>query len=367
VLALLAAVGGAVPVTLTLSDGGSLLYETVELDGSDHLTLEDFVDAVRRIDANATVQWDNAQRLRMRVMGTRVSLFTDRALILIESRLHPTEGPLVTSGGDILVPASVLRDLLDLVPGTGGVTITLPSAPEPVAADPVLIPTAPLASSPMLPPEEQISEDPSPLESLEAPLPRATDGPILLVAIGSSDDRDLIDPTATLLEERLRAGTQSPIRRLRVEEGQWQSALTALETETPKLVIGLQVGRSAQVAVSGVGVFHMAPTVAPSGGAPGWADRYLPHAAVSDLLARQIESEILRTELPWLGRLVAPHWLLRRCPAPSLLIELGQASNQSDLERLSTTAQQALLAGAVAQAVIDWSVRVTPTEHIAWQ
>jgi N-acetylmuramoyl-L-alanine amidase len=83
------------------------------------------------------------------------------------------------------------------------------------------------------------------------------------------------------------------------------------------------------------------------------AVRYLGTSREAGILAAHVERELRRTGLPWLGNLPVPHRLLRACPAPSLLVEIGQISNPDERAMLATDSHRAVIAGAIAQAVID--------------
>lgn len=371
------AVTGGV-VSVDFGDGVVITQEVTENNGVDCLLLEDFLNTLRTVDPNLTAQWDNAQTFRMRIFGARVSMFTDRALILVESRLHPTASPLATRGGDILVPAGNLRDLLDLLPGAPAVTVTLPSAVAPVIdATPLTpLPVEPeptrIAPPPPVMPAPTINiptENIAPISTTPAvPIPTMTSSPqvartngestIALVSIAQHvEDIDILNATADLLSRQIEAGTQSDVFTVTVTPGQWEEALRQIETAEPRLTLAIQVGHSANDALMGAGLYRMTPNV-DQGASAAYprprAERYRDSTALSDLLARSLETEMDRTQISWLGSLPMPHHLLRLSTCPAALIEMGQASNPDEAALLRDPAHQAQIAGAIAQGVINW-------------
>jgi hypothetical protein len=351
--ALWTAAAAADSVTLLMEGEPPLRLETVRTGGLDHLVLEDFIRAVRQVDPQAFVQWNSPNTLRMQILGVPISLFSDRAAILMESRLHPASGPLLTSMGDILVPAATLRDLFAYHPGLPPVEVMLPSAPPPAAAEL----TRPADAGESL--GEVVGSLPITPRTVSAPDPERG-GPIAVVAVIGFDDRMLVEAAADLLQERIEAGTHGGVLRLTAERENWDAVLERCERESPRLVVALQVGHSAQTSLAGAGVFLMAPGVA---GAvettlpPPRTERYRASAELSDLLAQLVEAEFRRAQVPWLGRVTAPHRLLRCAAAPAVIVELGQASNPAERDRLAAAGHQARLTGAIAQAVIEWSLR----------
>ncbi|MBN1476161.1 N-acetylmuramoyl-L-alanine amidase [Candidatus Sumerlaeota bacterium] len=335
-----------------------LALEAIAIDGMQHIALEDFIDAVRLADPEASVRWDSARSLRLEMRGVRISLFTDRALVIVESRMHATDGPLLSQGGRILVPASVLRDLFALTPRGPEATVHLPEPPAPEPAPAVIEPILPSLppEPPPLPPAVQTAV-PQALPPVVPP-PQWTATPrIALVVIETSADRALVEGTADLIAQHAERGTGLEVVRLTTDGRSWDDVIASVDEIHPLVVLGLQVGESPCPDLEGVGVFFMSPAVDMIGtrrDATSRAMRYRASSQASDLLAQLIEREAVRTGLPWIGRLPTPHRLLRACPAPTVLIELGQASHAGDRERLSGEAGQAQMAAAIAQAIIDF-------------
>lgn len=354
--AALASAAGTGPVTFTPPGQPMLELEATEVGGTQCIALDDFISAVRTVDPLATVRWESAQRLRMDVLGSRVTMFTERAAILVENFFHGTEGPLVTRSGDFFVPASVLRDLFEYLPSAPAVEVTLPEGVGTSGPDAQVPPTTTIL--PPLPPSAgSVNLPPMDLTPLIPP-PGVMPGgdQIIIVTVNPDEDEGLIAPIRTLIQAQVSEATGRAPVSVTAEEEDWSAVIAAIAQARPRAVIALQLGHAAKPEIRGSGLFYMSPVVDPGSlqTASQSGAGYRAGALGSEMLAQQIERAVTSASLPWLGAVPAPHRLLRACSSPAVLVELGQAESEADRASLGDAGHQSALAEAIASAIVEF-------------
>ena len=326
--------------------------KTETINSEVYIPFEEFTTIMKIVDQSVEINWDTASgNLSIKIQGKNISLSTNAATIIIDETMLNTKYPLLVLQGNIMIPESTLllisKFLENIVVNSGDGTVPTTETPK----------------------EQNVYEKlPELVEEVNTsePVSNGSTKKIAIYAISQGDDDTAALNTAKECKQIL--DNEGSINAQLFDFGNNitdDQIVDKINTSGAKMCLIIKTESSQLNDASGIKIFCMNSSIdkeaslyekdlKTSSRIPNNFN-YLHHQQQSQALAKTIEKEIT-SSLPdeSQGIRSAPIYILKRLDMPSIMIELGNLSNDKDSKNLQESAHLSAQARALSGGILKY-------------